>query len=203
MKIDSSVNTTRCAILLALLGFGSMAQASDFSALDLVKEGNRYVGEQAKDRIVQIRSDKSVGTLMPVVWYVVYYDPTATLKAVEVKFGGGKMLDVKRPMRLLEPVTGGDLPMDMSKVKTDADPALAAALKDPLLANLQITSAQFKLDRAGEGVLGRGEGEPVWKIKLWAAKVRQPAKEAAIGEVWISAMDGKEVKNDLHIKSAG
>src|SRR5690242_116300 len=104
------------AALRALAIFGSIytlpALAADSTAFDLIKEGNRYVGEQSKDKIVQIRSEKSVGTINPNVWYVVYYDPTATLKSVEVKFGAGKMLSVKRPLRLLEPVTGGDVPLD-------------------------------------------------------------------------------------------
>src|SRR5438034_7573299 len=87
-----------------MMFFCVMARAAEPTALQLIKEGNRYVGEQAKDRVVQIRSEKSIGSLVPVVWYIVYYDPTASLKAVEVKFGAGKMLDVKRPFRLLEPV---------------------------------------------------------------------------------------------------
>ena len=82
-------------------------QAADYTALELIKEGNRYVGEQAKDKVVQIRSEKSVASLTPIVWYGVFYDSTATLKAVEVKFGAGKRLQVQRPFRLLEPVTGG------------------------------------------------------------------------------------------------
>ncbi|SPE51515.1 conserved exported hypothetical protein [Verrucomicrobia bacterium] len=201
--MKTSTHRNRFTLVLLALGMSVAARAAELSTFDLIKEGDRYVGEQAKDRVVQVRSDKSVASLFPAVWYVVYYDPTATLKATEVKFGGGKMMEVKRPMRLLEPVTGGDLPLDMSKVKVDADAALQAAQKDPLLANLHISSTQFKLDRAGEGVLGRSGGEPVWKIKLWASKVRNPSKEANIGEVWISALDGKEVKSDLHINSAG
>src|SRR4026208_1465246 len=76
--------------------------AAEPTAFDLIKEANRYVGEQAKDKVVQVRSEKSVGGVVPNVWYVVLYDPTAAMKAVQVKFGAGKMLDVKRPMRLLE-----------------------------------------------------------------------------------------------------
>src|SRR2546426_160013 len=73
------------------------------SAFKLVEEGNRYVGEQAKDKVVQIRSERSSqGVLTPSVWYVVYYDSTAALKAAEVKFSNGKMVDVKRPLRLLQ-----------------------------------------------------------------------------------------------------
>jgi sporulation protein YlmC with PRC-barrel domain len=62
------------------------ASSSGATALALVKEGNRYVGEQAKDKLVQIRSEKSVSGITPSVWYVVFYDPTAALKATEVKF---------------------------------------------------------------------------------------------------------------------
>lgn len=176
------------------------AKADDATAFSLISEGNRYVGEQAKDRIVQIRSEKSVGTLTPIIWYVVFYDPTASLKAVEVKFGAGKMLTVKRPMRLLEPVTGGDLPLDRAKLKIDSPQAIAIAQKEPLLQNLKLTATRLTLDRVGEGVLGQGgPGQGVWKVRLWAAKLRNPNRDADIGEVWVSASDGQVVKNDLHI----
>jgi hypothetical protein len=177
------------------------ARAAEPTAFDLIKEGNRYVGEQAKDKVVQIRSQKSVGTLIPNIWFVVYYDSTAALKAVEVKFAAGKMVDVKRPLRLLEPVTGGDVPLDRDKLKVDSDKAVSTATKEPLLSNVKITATQLKVERVGEGVLGTaGAGEPVWKVKLWAAKLRDPSREADIGEVWVSATDGKVLKTDLHIE---
>jgi hypothetical protein len=181
-------------------GAAPVARAAIPTAFELVKEGDRYVGEQSKDKVVQIRSDKSVGSLTPNVWYVVYYDPTATLKATEVKFGGGKMLDVKRPIRLLEPITGGDVPLTMDKLKLDSDAAIKAALKEPMLENIKVTAAQLKLERLGQGVLGHSAtGDAAWKITLWAARTRDPGRDADIGEVWVSAEDGKVVKNDLHL----
>ncbi|HZR16902.1 MAG TPA: hypothetical protein VFE51_06200 [Verrucomicrobiae bacterium] len=193
----------RSLVLSGLAGsfmVGLSARASEATAFDLIKEGNRYVGEQAKDRIVQIRSEKSIGTLTPNIWYVVFYDPTASLKSVEVKFGAGQMLAVKRPMRLLEPVTGGDLPLDREKLKIDSPEAIKIALKEPLLQNLKITATQLKLDRLGEGVMGQGgTGQGVWKVRLWAAKLRNPSRDADIGEVWVSALDGQVIKNDLRI----
>ena len=113
-----------------LFAAARIAAAGEPTAFDLAKEGNRYVGEQSKDKVVQIRSDKSVGTLTPAVWYVVYYDPDATLKAVEVKFGAGKKLDVSHPVRLLEPVTGGDKVLDRAKLKVDSDDALKTATSE-------------------------------------------------------------------------
>lgn len=188
-----------CGVLSFALTLSFAALAGEKTAFDLIKEGNRYVGEQSQDKVVQIRSEKSVGTLTPNIWYVVYYDSTATLKAAEVKFGAGKMLSVKRPMRLLEPVTGGDTPLDRSKLKIDSDEAVKIALKEPLLENVKVTATQLKLERAREGVLAEGSGQAVWKVKLWAAKLRNPGRTVDIGEVWISALDGKPAKNDLKI----
>ena len=170
-----------------------MATAGDPTAFDLVKEGNRYVGEPSKDKVVQIRSDKSVGTLTPAVWYVVYYDPDATLKAVEVKFGAGKKLDVSHPVRLLEPVTGDNKVLDRAKLKVDSDKALKIATAEPLLKSLSLKASQLWLQRGDEG--------PVWKIRLWAAKLKNPAHDADIGEIFISAEDGKVVRAKLHINS--
>ena len=201
MKIERPVSKLK----LPLIAFGAVAlalsaRASEATAFELVKEANRYVGEQAKDKVVQLRSEKSVGSLTPNIWYVVFYDPTASFKSVQVKFGAGKMLDVKRPMRLLEPVTGGDVPLDKAKLKVDSDEATKTALKEPLLQNLKILATQLKLERVGDGVLGQsGPGEPVWKVKLWAAKLRNPNRDADVGEVWVSAADGKTLKTDLHI----
>src|SRR5438046_660383 len=96
----------------ALFALNTSARASEMTAFDLIKEGNKHVGEDSKDKVVQIRSEQSVGSLTPNIWYIVYYDPDATFKATEVKFGGGKKMSVKRPMRMLEPITGDNKKLD-------------------------------------------------------------------------------------------
>jgi len=143
---------------------------------------------------VTIRSEKSVGSLTPNIWYIVYYDPDATFKATEVKFGAGKKMSVKRPMRMLEPITGEDKKLDSKKFKTDSDDALNIAKKEPLIANLSLKSSQFWLERL--------DGEPVWKVRFWAAKVSNANKFVEIGDVYVSTATGKVVKNDLHPENA-
>lgn len=188
--LNTIPNRTALILGVLLLSFG--ASAKDPTALQLIKEGNRYVGEQAKDKVVQIRSEKSINGLEPSIWYVVYYDPTATLKAVEVKFGAGKMMDVKRPFRLLEPVTGGDTPLDREKLKIDSDEAIKLASKEPLLERVKVTAVASKLERAREGGI-------VWKVRFWAENLRKKTEDADVGEVHIGAEDGKVLKTDLHI----
>ena len=113
--------------------------------------------------------------------------------ATEVKFGAGKKLTVKRPARLLEPITGAHKQLNREKMKLDSDKAIDIAKKEPLLSNLTLTATQLWLERFGD------DSTPVWRVRLWAAKLRKPTDTADIGEIFISAEDGKVVKNDLHI----
>ena len=176
---------------LILSSWCVFAADKDPTAFDLMKEGNRYVGEQAKDRVVQIRSEKSAGSLNPKVWYVVFHDPTATMKAVEVKFAAGKMIDVKRPFRLVELVGDASKPMDKEKLKVDSDEAIQKALKEPILSDIKVKSVEAKLQNSDVG--------PTWKLKLWAEKLTKSTETASIGTITVTADDGKVIESDIHL----
>ena len=186
-------------LVLSVLGMmvcSRGAFASELSAYQLIKEGNRHLGEEARDRVVQIRSEKSVGSLTPNIWYVVYYDPDATAKAAEVKFGAGKKLSVKRPARILELGTGAHRELNRDKMKVDSDKAIEIAKKEPLLNNLTLTNTQLWLER---DFWSADKDLPVWKVRLWAAKIRRPTESADIGDIYVSAEDGKVLRSDLLI----
>ena len=185
-----SLTGIRLAALLLAGGLSQIANTAEPTAFDLVKEGNRHLGEEAKGRVVQIRSEKSVGGLTPNIWFVVYYDPDATAKATEIKFAAGTKVSVKRPARVLEPITGAHRELAKEKLKIDSDKAIEIAKNEPLIKKLTLTNTQLTLER-GEG------DQPVWKVKLWAAKIRKPSDTVNIGELHLSAEDGKVVKNDL------
>ena len=119
------------------------------------------------------------------------YDPDATTKATQVKFGAGVKMEVKREFRLFELASKAHLPLEREKLKIDSDKAIEVATSEPLLKNLKVLSTRLTLER--------WEEMPVWKVRLWAAKLRNPTKDADIGEVIISAETGKMLKNDLKI----
>ncbi len=182
--------------VLGMMVFSPAAFASELTAFQLIKEGNRHLGEEARDRVVQIRSEKSVGSLTPNIWYVVYYDPDATAKAAEVKFGAGKKLSVKRPARIIELGSGAHRELNRDKMKVDSDKAIEIAKKEPLLNNLTLTNTQLWLER---DFWSADKDLPVWKVRLWATKIRKPTESADIGDIYISAEDGKVLRSDLHI----
>jgi hypothetical protein len=168
-----------------------LAADKDATAFELIKEGNRYVGEQAKDRVVQVRSERSVGTLSPKVWYIVYYDPTATFKSVEVKFAAGKMIDVKRPFRVIERVSDASREIEKDKMKIDSDAAIAKALKEPILEDIKVKSVEAKLENTEHG--------PVWNLRLWAQKLVKENQTANIGKIVLTADDARVIETDIHL----
>jgi hypothetical protein len=185
------LNGTGLKVLAAAGAMMQVAVAADSTAFQLAKEGNRYVSDEAKDKIVQIRSDKSVGSMTPIIWYVVYFDQDAKFRATEVKFGAGKKLEVTRPMRMFERISRDYKALDPKILKIDSDKALETATKDPLLEKLTLKASQLWLDRGEEG--------PTWRVRLWAARLANPNAQADIGQIFISAEDGKVLRRDLHI----
>ncbi len=178
-------------ILAGLLFLGPLAHAGEMTAFELAKEADKHVGEDAKGKVAQIRSEKSIGSLIPNVWYIVLHDPDATAKATEVKFAGGQKISVKRPARVLELGFGDHLPLDKDKLKTDSDKAIKVTTENSMLKNLKLTATQLKLEK--------WEGAPVWKVRIWAEKLRDSRKDVDIGEIFVAAEDGKVAKNDLKV----
>lgn len=178
-------------LALLVLGISGTAWADDVTALELIKEANHHVGDEVKDKVVELRSEKSIGSLTPTIWYVVYYDKDATFKTAEVKMGAGKKLEVKHPMRQPFAYIGYKNVLDLKKIKIDSDKAIKLATADPLLENLTICATEPSLKRDGD--------MPVWKVVLWAQKLRNKEKDAKIGEIRINAEDGTILDRDLHI----
>jgi hypothetical protein len=176
---------------LAVCGLGQVASAAEPTALSLIKDANEYVGKDVRDQVVQIRSEKSVAGLTPNIWYVVFYDKDATFKTAEVKFGAGKKLDVKHPMRAPMGYINDKNILDQKVIKVDSDKAIKTATAEPLLDKLTIRATQLWLENV--------DNAPTWRVRLWAQKLRHPNDDADIGEVFVNANDGKVVKSDLHI----
>jgi hypothetical protein len=191
MKIAWMNYSVKTLAILAGSIMAFAAQAAEPTAFELIKEGNRYVGEDAKDKVVQIRSEKSIGGLTPSTWWIVYYDVDARMKATEVRFDGGKKSDVQRPFRLFERASSYKNLMDRSKLKIDSNEALKIAQKDGLLDRVKLTNSKMLIEK--------WEDMPVWKITFWAERARETSKTVDIGQIFVNAEDGKVVHRDLHI----
>jgi len=163
------------------------------TAFALVKEGDKVIAPQAKNRITQIRSEKSIGGLLPDVWHIAYFDPTAAFKTTEVTFVAGKVTEIKRPKHLLDSLTGARQ-LDWKKLKINSDRALAIALKEPLLKKLHLRATQFWLERTAIG--------STWKIRFWAARLGKLDQTVEIGDLYLSGKTGEVLKTDLHTQNA-
>lgn len=192
MKITHFSKAVLFAGMMAVFGLGQAARADETQALELIKPANDYVGKDTKDHIIQIRSEKSIASLTPNIWYVVFYDHDAMFKTTEVKFGAGQKLDVRHPLREPFAYINDKNTMDLKALKIDSDKAIKIATSQPLLDKLTIRATQLWLQNDDNKV-------PTWRVRLWAQKLRHPNSDADIGDVYISAEDGKVTKTDLHI----
>jgi hypothetical protein len=181
-----------CGLAFLALAMGAPGQsppAAKMTAFALVKEGNKFVAAPARDKITQIHSEQSSGSLVPDVWYVEYYDSTAAFKRTEVKFIAGKMVEVKQPKHLFDSFSGTKQ-LSWKKLKVDSDRALSIALKEPQLKNLDLQAAQFWLERT---VIGS-----TWKVRFWTTRLGKQAELSEVGDIYISSGTGEVLKKDLH-----
>jgi hypothetical protein len=181
-------------VLGAVLGLATTHTVlADPTALSLVKNGDDYVGAPCRDKVLEIYSDKSVASMSPNVWHVVYYDPTVFSRSVDVKFGAGQEMEVSHPMRpFLMPARIGAV-LDQNRLKVDSDRALQIATSQPILNGLTLRSSKMTLESSDDG--------PIWRVELYAAKVGDPTREVCVGYVTMTADDGTIVKADLHPSS--
>ncbi len=185
-------------MLGAVLGLATswpvLADDADTTALDLVKKGNDYVGIQSKDKVLEVYSDKSVSSLEPNIWHVVFYDPSVFTKSVEVKFEAGEERDVSHPMHPFQLPAKPNEVFDLSKITVNSDRALDVATSQPVLKGLKLRYTKISLQY--------GDNGPEWKVQIWAAKVNDPTKDANIGSVTVSATDGSVLDSDLRPSNA-
>ena len=175
--------------------FGLMvwtSRAAETTAFDLLKESNQHVAADVKDKVLQIRSEKSAEGLTPTTWLILYYDTHARTRETELKFENGKMQKQRRPFRLFARSGVASNILDKAKLKIDSDVALKTAEKDRLLEKLKLTHSQMTLEQ--------WEDAAVWKITFWADKAREAGKTAEVGKVFVNAEDGKIVLRDLHVE---
>lgn len=191
MKTSKIGHTQHWSGAICVLLFSAWAACGATpTALELIKEGNRFIGEQSKDRILEIRSEKSVASLTPDIWHLVYFDPDATSKRAQVKFGAGRQMGIKRNWRPLGSSGSADKVLDLKKLKIDSDKAIQIATAEPLLAKLTLKATQLWLQQT--------DLTATWKVRLWAAKLSKPETSVDIGEIFISAETGEVIKSELH-----
>ena len=178
-----------CGFLL--FATSSAMAGEEPTAFQLIKDGNRYVGEPSKDKVLEIISEKSIASLTPSVWTVSYFDPDAISKVVKVKFGAGLKLDVSRPWRPFDSARESEV-LDISKFKVDSNQAIRIATSQLLLSPFTLKYTQLRLAPCADGI--------VWRVRVWAAKLGKPDVVMDIGKIYISPEDGKVIRADLHIE---
>ena len=160
------------------------------TALQLARQGNSYITERSRDKVLEIHSERMLLDSPTRRWHVVYYDPQAPRKSVEVRFEDGQMVRVREPGGILELLNSSTpKPLELDQVKIDSDEALRIALR-LVASNAQgVRSCECDLERGYGGAV-------VWKIRLYGLAPGQ-SSEASLGYATLLADDGRVLKETL------
>ena len=163
------------------------------TALQLVADGNAYVSERSKDRVLQIISERGPIEGMPQEWRILYFDEKASRNSVEVRFEKGEMVRMHEPSGLLNWFSpGAQKTLDLTKVKIDSPEAIRLAASELSVDGTTPKSVEMKLER------GNG-GAPVWNVKVFGV-AEKSSDEAALGSVVLLAEDGKVLKKETAVR---
>ena len=177
-------------LLATLVAAMIPVSGAELTGLEALREANRQVGAEAKNKILQVRSERSTNGLAPKTWSVMFYDASVGMKTTVVKLSAGREPRIDHPFALFKRPDPKRI-FDPSSVRIDSDAALKVAAKDRLLEKVKLNGARITLEL--------WEGSPVWKIEFWAEKAKEPARTPAIGQIFVDGQEGKVVNRDLHI----
>ena len=112
----------------------------------------------------------------------------------EVKFAAGSLVEVSHRSGVLgiSGLSRKPRALPLERLKVDSDRALERAISEPVFRNIRLTNAELQL-------LFKDE-IPVWKVTLWAGKVRKPESTAKVGDLLVDAENGKVTLLDIKLK---
>ena len=156
-----------------------------------LKEGDRFLNNRSRGKVVRIVSTKSEDGVAPTNWSVLYFDSLARQKLVEVQFHGHEMIKVHEPGEVL----GGlfattPRPLDNAKLAINSDDAFRVLRRQPDIDKLPAQFTEMKL-------ISGDRDEPVWKIQLSSVKRHDSTKSVQIGELVLAASDGRILSSTL------
>lgn len=169
-------------------------EPKDFTALQFVQLGDHYVTQNARDQVIAMISDKTVGDLVPKNWRILYHNEKATFNTTEIDFANNAMTRIHEPNRFFQMFSGANKPIDLSQVALDSDDALKIVMNVPEVRAASVIAVQMQLNR------GYG-GMPVWTVNLFGQSDSEIADDKNLGTIQLLADSGKILKNTLIAKS--
>ena len=189
--------------LLFVLVTGTAFAGSLPTARQAMEIANKRLAPHEQNQVVRIEGRHSDSDLHIREWSVTFYDDTRVNNAVTVRVKDGQATDADEPLRLFEDArwdhfdrnfTGyarGEI-ISLQRWKLDSDDALSKVLKDPKLAEIQVTEVRMALRK-----LSDGDVPPVWRVWLRGRSRTQAKHESSIGHVDVSAESGEVLANEL------
>jgi hypothetical protein len=193
-------------IAVAIILSATLAYAGNLpTARQAVDIAKRRMSPASQDKVLRIEGRRSDADLRVREWVITFYDETRVNNALAVRVEDGQDTATKVQLRMFEDGTFDHFDrnftgfsnkevINLSRWKIDSDEAVARALKQPRLSEVQITEVRLILSK-----LSDGEVPPVWRVHLRARSKSNPGRDTSIGYIDLSAETGEVLRNETRL----
>jgi len=169
--------------LLILAGTAHAAEkASQYSALKALKTAANSMPQNIRGQVVRIVGEH--GSLHPITWQVVFYDPTADMDMRIITVSRGEVLTNEEPWAMLENLNPSSC-MNLRDIKLDSKDVINVVHKLAYENKIPLYFMDVRLEKLQDANV-----TPLWECVL------KNARNNTLGTLWVSAKTGKILKSE-------
>lgn len=173
----------------------SVQAVTAFKARDIAR---REVNNVAKDKLIEIFGPKSSGSISPLEWHVLFYDPYAKQDGRLVKVVGDGVIGIEQGYTQLDQLRLAAYKLEEvinpRSLKIDSDRVINALSRSTPLRRVKISAMEMRLRKPD-----KGDVPALWYVTLFARNPRT-SKEVKLGTARVSSATGQIFEMELDLK---
>lgn len=166
-----------------------------FKARDIAR---REVNNVAKDKLIEIYGPKASGSITPLEWNVLFYDPYAKQDGRLVKVVGDGVVGIEQGYTQLDQLRLAAYKLEEvinpRSLKIDSDRVINALRRSTPLRKVKISAMEMRLRKPD-----KGDVPALWYVTLYARNPRT-SKEVKLGTARVSSSSGQIFEMEFDFK---
>lgn len=188
----------RITIFLVVSLFISSLNVQAITAYKARDIARREVNDVAKDKLIEIFGPKASGSVTPIEWHILFYDPYAKQDGRLVKVVGDSVVGIEQGYTQLDQLRLAAYKLEEvvnpRSLKIDSDRVIGALTRSTSLRRVKISAMEMRLRKPE-----KGDVPALWYVTLYARNPRT-SKEVKLGTARISASSGQIFEMEIDFK---
>lgn len=173
----------------------SVQAVTAFRAREIAR---KEVNDVAKDKLIEIYGPKASGSVNPVEWQVLFYDPYAKQDGRLVKVVGDGVIGIEQGYTQLDEFRLAAYKLEevinSRSLRIDSDRVINSLTRSTPLRKVKLSAMEMRLRKPD-----KGDVPALWYVTLFARNART-GKEVKLGTARVSSASGQIFEMELDLK---